>query len=309
MSQTIAVRVAQTHLLTPMVRELLLEPLSGSLPAFSAGSHVQVHLPNGRRNAYSLLGDPAQTRHYRIAVRRQPQSRGGSHFIHDELDVGDRLTISAPANLFPVHSKARLHLLIAAGIGITPFMAYCAELTRQGQDFELHYACRPGISDAYLSTLREQLGPRLHVYASPTRRLDLNTLLSQRPLGTHVYACGPQTLIDALREQSQALGWPASRVHWEAFAAPEPGNPFDVHLARSGRQLQVNAEDSLLEALEAAGIEVPNLCRGGVCGQCQTAYIDGAVEHRDLFLSDHERTTHLMPCVSRSCGRTLVLDI
>ncbi|MDG6398819.1 PDR/VanB family oxidoreductase [Pseudomonas quasicaspiana] len=309
MSQTIAVRVAQTHLLTPMVRELLLEPLSGSLPAFSAGSHVQVHLPNGRRNAYSLLGDPAQTRHYRIAVRRQSQSRGGSHFIHDELDVGDRLTISAPANLFPVHSKARLHLLIAAGIGITPFMAYCAELTRQGQDFELHYACRPGISDAYLDTLREQLGQRLHVYASPTRRLDLNTLLSQRPLGTHVYACGPQTLIDALREQSQALGWPASRVHWEAFAAPEPGNPFDVHLTRSGRQLKVNAEDSLLEALEAAGVEVPNLCRGGVCGQCQTAYLDGAVEHRDLFLSDHERNTHLMPCVSRSCGGALVLDI
>ncbi|WP_095093656.1 PDR/VanB family oxidoreductase [Pseudomonas sp. Irchel 3A5] len=309
MSHTIAVRVAQTHLLTPMVRELLLEPLRGSLPAFSAGSHVQVHLPNGRRNAYSLLGDPAQTRHYRIAVRRQSLSRGGSHFVHDELDVGDRLTISAPANLFPVHSKARLHLLIAAGIGITPFMAYCAELTRQGQDFELHYACRPGISDAYLDTLREQLEARLHVYASPTRRLDLNKLLSQRPLGTHVYACGPQTLIDALREQSQALGWPASRVHWEAFAAPEPGVPFDVHLARSGQRLKVNAEDSLLEALEAAGVEVPNLCRGGVCGQCQTAYIDGAVEHRDLFLSDHERNTHLMPCVSRSCGGALVLDI
>lgn len=309
MSPTIAVRVAQTHLLTPVVRELLLEPLSGSLPAFSAGSHVQVHLPNGRRNAYSLLGDPAQTRHYRIAVRRQSQSRGGSHFIHDELDVGDRLTISAPANLFPLHSKARLHLLIAAGIGITPFMAYCAELTRQGQAFELHYACRPGISDAYLDALRELLGSRLHVYASPTRRLDLNKLLSKRPLGTHVYACGPQTLIDALREQSQALGWPASRVHWEAFAAPEPGVPFAVHLARSGRQLQVNAEDSLLEALEAAGIEVPNLCRGGVCGQCQTAYIDGSVEHRDLFLSDQERNTHLMPCVSRSCGGALVLDI
>lgn len=309
MSSTIAVRVAQTHLLTPVVRELLLEPLSGSLPAFSAGSHVQVHLPNGRRNAYSLLGDPAQTRHYRIAVRRQSQSRGGSHFIHDELDVGDRLTISPPANLFPLHSKARLHLLIAAGIGITPFMAYCAELTRQGQAFELHYACRPGISDAYLDTLRELLGSRLHVYASPTRRLDLNRLLGKRPLGTHVYACGPQTLIDALREQSQALGWPASRVHWEAFAAPEPGVPFAVHLARSGRQLQVNAEDSLLEALEAAGVEVPNLCRGGVCGQCQTAYIDGSVEHRDLFLSDHERNTYLMPCVSRSCGGALVLDI
>lgn len=309
MSRTIAVRVAETHLLTPVVRELLLEPLGGALPAFSAGSHVQVHLPNGRRNAYSLLSDPAEPRHYRIAVRRQPQSRGGSHYIHDELQVGDRLEISPPANLFALHSKARLHLLVAAGIGITPFMAYCAELQRQGQAFELHYACRPGISDAYLDTLREQLGERLHVYASPARRLDLEALLSNRPLGTHVYACGPQTLLDALRQQSQALGWPAGRVHWEAFAAPEPGAPFAVQLARSGRQVQVRAEDSLLEALEAAGIEVPNLCRGGVCGQCQTPYVDGVVEHRDLFLSESERSTHLMPCVSRSCGGALVLDI
>ncbi|MBD8577129.1 oxidoreductase [Pseudomonas syringae] len=309
MSQTLTVRVAETHLLTPVVRELLLEPVSGALPAFSAGSHVQVHLPNGRRNAYSLLSDPAQPSHYRIAVRRQPQSRGGSHYIHDQVQVGDRLQISPPANLFAPHSQARLHLLIAVGIGITPFMAYCAELLRQGQAFELHYACRQGFSDAYLDTLRDQLGARLHVYASPTRRLDLATVLGNRPLGTHVYACGPQTLLDTLREHSQALGWPAGRVHWEAFTAPAPGLPFAVHLARSGRQVQVGAEDSLLEALEAAGVEVPNLCRGGVCGQCQTAYLQGAVEHRDLFLSDSERATHLMPCVSRSCGDALVLDI
>ncbi|WP_437879693.1 PDR/VanB family oxidoreductase [Pseudomonas sp. LRF_L74] len=303
------VRVAETHLITPVIRELLLEPISGQLPAFSAGSHIQLHLPNGKRNAYSLLSDPADTRHYRIAVRRQQSSRGGSRYVHDELQAGDQLKISPPANLFPVHSKARLHVLVAAGIGITPFLAYCAELLRQGAAFELHYAYRAGLSDAYVEVLREQLGDHLHLYESSARRLDLGQLLSHRPLGTHVYACGPQTLLDALREQSSALGWPAGRVHWEAFAAPEPGVPFRVELARSGRQVDVGAEQSLLEALEAAGVEVPNLCRGGACGRCQTPYLKGDVEHRDFFLDADERASSLMPCVSRGCGSPILLDI
>lgn len=303
------VRVGETRMITPVIRELSLQPLSGTLPAFSAGSHVQVHLPTGKRNAYSLLSDPSDTSHYRIAVRQQAQSRGGSRYVHERLQTGDRLRISPPANLFALHSTARLHVLIAAGIGITPFLAYSTELLRRGDAFELHYAYRTGVSDAYVETLRERLGKRLHVYESGSRRLDLGQLLSHRPLGTHVYACGPQSLLDALREQSLALGWPAARVHWEAFAAPEPGVPFMVELARSGRQVAVGAEQSLLEALEGAGVELPNLCRGGVCGQCQTPYLKGDVEHRDLFLATAERATSLMPCVSRGCGSPILLDI
>lgn len=309
MSALFDVQVSEARLLTPVVRELRLEPLGAALPGFSAGSHVQVHLPNGRRNAYSLLGDPAETGHYRIAVRHQAASRGGSRYIHEQLQVGDCLQISAPANLFALHSKARLHVLVAAGIGITPFMAYSAQLLRQGADFELHYACRRGVSDAYLERLQAQLGSRLHIYASGERRLDLAQLLRDRPLGTHVYACGPQALLDELHEQGRLQGWPAARLHSEAFAAPQPGLPFAAHLSRSGRQVQVAAEQSLLEALEAAGLDVPNLCRGGVCGQCQTAYVQGEVEHRDLFLDAEARTTHLMPCVSRCRGDSLVLDI
>ncbi|SHL67617.1 PDR/VanB family oxidoreductase [Phytopseudomonas punonensis] len=303
------VRVGETRMITPVIRELSLEPMSGRLPAFSAGSHVQLHLPNGKRNAYSLLSDPADTRQYRIAVRQQTQSRGGSRYVHEQLQTGDHLKISPPANLFPLQSTARLHVLIAAGIGITPFLAYCTELLRRGAAFELHYAYRAGLSDAYIEVLREQLGEHLHLYESSSRRLDLGQLLSHRPLGTHVYACGPQSLLDALREQSLALGWPAARVHWEAFAAPEPGVPFRVELARSGRQLEVGAEQSLLEALEAAGVERPNLCRGGACGQCQTPYLKGDVEHRDFFLSADERRGSLMPCVSRGCGSPILLDI
>lgn len=309
MSKLFNVRIAEARMITPVVRELALESLDLPLPGFSAGSHVQVQLPNGRRNAYSLLSDPADTRHYRIAVRQQAQSRGGSQYVHQQLQVGDTLQISPPANLFALHSKASLHVLIAAGIGITPFLAHCAELLRRGAAFELHYAYREGVSDAYVEVLREQLGERLHTYPSPERRLQLASLLRNRPLGTHVYACGPQSLLDALREQSQALGWPLARVHWEAFAAPAPGQPFRVKLASSGQQVAVGANESLLEALEAVGVDIPNLCRGGVCGQCRTPYREGDVEHRDLFLSAEERGAYVMPCVSRGCGRPIVLDI
>ncbi|WNW10572.1 PDR/VanB family oxidoreductase [Pseudomonas sp. DTU_2021_1001937_2_SI_NGA_ILE_001] len=303
------VRVSAARMITPVIRELSLEALNGTLPSFSAGSHVQLHLPNGRRNAYSLISDPSDTRHYRIAVRRQAQSRGGSRYVHEQLQAGDRLNISPPANLFALHSTARLHILVAAGIGITPFLAHSAELLRRGEAFELHYAYRAGVSDAYVETLRERLGERLHVYESSHHRLDLTQLLSHRPLGTHVYACGPQALLEALREQSLALGWPPARLHWEAFTAPQPGEPFRVELVRSGRQLEVAAEQSLLEALEAAGVELPNLCRGGVCGQCRTPYLQGDVQHRDLFLASDERASSLMPCVSRGCGSPILLDI
>ena len=305
----IEVRIAAIRELTPVIREYCLESLGGALPGFSAGSHVQVHLPNGRRNAYSLLGDPADTRQYRIAVRHQDASRGGSRFLHQSMHTGDRLAISAPANLFPLHSKAHQHLLVAAGIGITPFIAYSRELLRRGEDFELHYAYRQGSSDAYLGELRQRLGNRLHEYPSGRRRFDPAALLQDRPLGAHVYSCGPQSLLLAIQEQAAVLGWSPRRVHSEAFAGAEPGQPFSVELVRSGRHLQVSAEQSLLEVLESAGVDIPNLCRGGVCGQCQTPYLKGDVEHRDHVLAADERASSLMPCVSRGCGSPILLDI
>ncbi|MNZ36742.1 Phthalate 4,5-dioxygenase oxygenase reductase subunit [compost metagenome] len=314
MNSLLDVRVTAVRQLTPLVREFTFEAEQGCLPGFSAGSHVLVHLPTPQRslrNAYSLLGDPAEPAQYRIAVRLQEDSRGGSRFLHEQVKEGDRLQLSPPANLFALHSQARHHLLIAGGIGITPFLAQVAELERRGASFALHYACRGGLTDAYRGELTARLGERFRAYdASAGERLELAALLAAQPLGTHVYVCGPQRLIDGVREAAASLGWPDSRVHWEAFAAAEPGEPFVAELAASGRRIEVPAEASLLEALEAAGIEVPSLCRGGVCGQCATRYLEGSVEHRDSVLAEAERADQLMPCVSRGrCGSTLKLDL
>jgi ferredoxin-NADP reductase len=308
----IEVRVEATRLLTPLVREFTLTAASGRLPKFSSGSHIQVHLPLGDRpvrNAYSLLGDPANAAAYRIAVRKQDDSRGGSVFMHDQVREGSTLTITPPANLFALRSNAHAHVLIAGGIGITPFVAHVAELERDAADFELHYAYREGLTDAYRDELSERLGTRFHSYDGERTHLDIERVLRSRPLGTHVYACGPEGLLKAVRETASRLGWPDGRVHWEAFAAPLPGKPFVATLMRRGLTLDVASDQSLLEALEASGLDVPNLCRGGVCGQCLTGYVAGDVDHRDLFLGVHERATHLMPCVSRAHSTSLFLDL
>lgn len=309
MSAELTVRVSAARMLTEVVRELTLAPCAGPLPGFSPGSHVQVHLPlaEGKvRNAYSLTSDPANSQHYRIAVRLQEASRGGSQYLHRCVQIGDTLQISPPANLFAPHSTASLHILIAAGIGITPFMAYVAALEQRRASFELHYLCRPGLSDAYVDELQQRIGSRLHTYDG---RPDLSEILRNRPLGSHVYTCGPQALLDAVELQARSLGWPPSRVHWETFNAPRPGLPFDLELLRSGRRLRVGAEQSLLEALESAGLQIPNLCRGGVCGQCMTRHVGGDIEHRDSFLSPAEQVDYLMPCVSRSYGPCVSLDL
>jgi ferredoxin-NADP reductase len=312
---SIPVRVMAIEQVAPMIREFKLEAIEGRLPAFSPGSHVQVIMPGASReirNAYSLCGDPATPRRYSIAVRLQDASRGGSSFMHGQVNVGDQLAITPPANLFAPVMSARKHLLIAGGVGITPFMSYIPELKRKGAEFELHYLYRSSQTGAYLDQLQQQLGSALHRYDSVQgNKCDLTAVLSGQGPGTHVYICGPESLIDGVRSTAAALGWPDSLIHFEAFAAPEPGEPFKAQLTRSGKTLDVAADESLLEALEREGVKVPNLCRAGVCGQCRTAVLEGDVEHRDDFLSNDERSSGscIMPCVSRAAGKHLTLDL
>lgn len=302
----------------PGIREFLLaREDGGELPRFSGGSHVIVHMASGDRrhaNPYSLLGDPEDARHYRIAVQRQARSRGGSRFLHESVEPGHRLEVSPPVNLFPVARLARHHVLLAAGIGVTPILAQARDLKRLGHSFEVHHAFRAPELALHAHTLATLADGRYRDYCgSAGRRLDFAAVLDARPLGTHLYVCGPERFIAAARETATRLGWPRNRVHVEQFLAPPPGTPFEARLARSGITVPVPADRSLLEAIEAAGVAAPCLCRGGACGQCRTTVleVDGRIEHHDLFLGAADRADgrSIMPCVSRISGRHVVLDL
>lgn len=297
------------------IREYTLAPTHGFLSTFSPGSHIVVDIPGVEKtykNAYSLLSDPQDASCYRIAVRLQDVSRGGSQAMHQSVQVGQTLTISPPANLFAPQWQAKKHILIAGGVGITPFMSYLPEFIRRQVDFELHYLYRGQTTGAYRADLAKNLGERYFAYdADGGNRCRLASILANRPLGTHFYLCGPDQLIQEAQTLATASGIPASAVHFEAFTAPQPGQPFEVKVASTGQVVAVGPEESMLEALEASAIEIPNLCRGGVCGQCVCTVVEGELEHRDHYLSEQEKSLGklVMPCVSRAKSKRLVIGI
>ncbi len=280
----------------------------GELPGFSGGSHVVVSMPAGPRtyrNAYSLLSSPADRSHYQIAVRLQEHSRGGSRSMHEQVTVGTELDITWPVNLFAIARLGRKHILVAGGIGITPFMSQAHELLRSGANFELHYGIRSPRHAGFVDELRALLGDRLHCYdQSQGQVIDSQALLARQPLGTHVYVCGPAGMVDAVVGSAKRLGWPDAHVHFEQFLAPPVGEPFSIRLKQSGLVVDVGAEESMLEAMEAASVDVPHLCRGGACGRCEMEVLstDGVIEHHDHYLSEDEKRAgnKILPCVSRA---------
>jgi ferredoxin-NADP reductase len=312
----IAMLLQDVQTLAPRIKQLTLTPADNSpLPPFSGGSHINVRLRTGRvtvNNSYSLIGSRDRTSSYQIAVQLAEQSKGGSHFLHSLEPAGAEIRTSFPANSFPLVRTARRHVFVAGGIGITPFLTFIEDANAANNPWELHYAVRSRQSAAFTEQLRSCYPDRVRIYASDEReRLSLNVILQDRPLGTHVYVCGPERLIAATMETALALGWPKSYVHFEYFQSTSIGEPFTVELARSGRTIHIDTGVSLLEGLEAAGIEVNYSCRGGVCGACETALLSGTPEHRDHFLSEDVKAagTTIMPCVSRARSERLVLDL
>ncbi|TJZ91361.1 oxidoreductase [Paracoccus gahaiensis] len=296
--------------LSPRVTRFRLEhPEGAPLPVFSGGAHVMVQMQDGpvlRRNAYSLISDPQDRSGYEIAVQREDAGRGGSLWMHRQAQPGMILDVGAPVNLFALDRTARKHLMIAGGIGITPFLAHLHELVRGDAAWDLHLAWR---SRADLPDMALPARAHLHLGDEGTR-MDVPKVLSGQPLGTHLYVCGSARMIAAVLDTAQGLGWPPETLHAEEFLAPAPGAPFQVHCATSDRHVHVGAQESLLEALEREGIDAPWLCRGGACGQCETRVLacDGTVDHRDHFLAPDERADRIMPCVSRFRGTLLTLD-
>lgn len=301
--------VAAIEQVTPLVKHFTLMSADGaSLPAFSGGSHVVVAMNiDGRthRNPYSLMGSPANTSAYHISVRLQEHSRGGSQFMHEQVKVGSALQVTYPVNLFSLAKRAHKHLLIAGGIGITPFMSQIEDLRRLGSDFELHYGYRSPEHAAFSDSLKQRCGDRAHFYAdSAGQRMDLQALFRQQPLGTHVYVCGPNAMVVAVIETARALGWPENHIHSEQFTAPSAGQPFNLRLAASNMEIVVPSDMSMLEAIEAAGVDAPYLCRGGACGRCELEVIsaDGSLAHHDHYLTEAEKASgkKILPCVSRA---------
>jgi ferredoxin-NADP reductase len=317
-AQTLSVEVRAIEQVTPLIKHFTLAaPDGAALPAFSGGSHIIVVMKGAtrvHRNPYSLLSSPRELDSYQIGVRRMEESRGGSHFMHDAVTVGSRLEIAHPVNLFALDKIARKHVLIAGGIGITPFMAMLEDLHGGAVPYELHYSVRAPEHAAFLERLEQRFERQLRMYYdSEGDVIDFEGLLSQQPLGTHVYVCGPAAMISRVIATAQHCGWPDSHIHSEQFSAPPTGQAFDVFLARSKLAVHVPPDQSLMESIEAAGVEVPYLCRGGVCGFCLTKVLelDGELVHNDHYLSEADRAKgkSIMPCVSRARCRHLVLDL
>jgi len=311
----IEVEVTGIQEVSYIIKRFTFTPVDGApLPVYGGGAHIVIEMQDGdilRRNPYSLVSKPGSTENYQISVRRDDVGRGGSLFLHNKVNVGDRLLVSHPVNLFPIDRRARKHLLIAGGIGITPFLAMMSELEDEAANFELHLSVRT--DGAFLDELRGLYGSKGSFYRDDQNEaIPLQDLLSGQPLGTHLYVCGPGGMLDWVLRTAEAAGWPSQNVHYERFLAPPVGEPYEVQLATSAITVKVGGHQSMLEAIESAGVDAPYLCRGGACGQCETRVIsyDGELLHNDHFLTEaeHASGTKIMPCVSRFQGRELVLD-
>ncbi len=310
--------VTQIESVTPQIKRFTLECASGKrLPAWSAGSHVPVLLSDGERcwrNSYSLIGTPGETARYQIAVRKDSsKSKGGSVYLHEQVKRGDMLEIGTPRNFFGPARHARKHVLIAGGIGITPFLAHLALLKQSGAAYELHYAFRERGEGAFWEHLCREHGPHVRFYVSAEgTRLSPSAVLARQPLGTHVYVCGPHSLIAAVSGAASERGWPSSHIHWEEFAPPPltETTPFTVSLPALAVDIEVGVRETVLEALERAGISVASSCRVGQCGTCELRVLAGDPDHRDRCLSEDEMADgRFLACVSRCRSERLTLAL
>lgn len=312
---SLKLRVAVVNDIAPSLRHLRLEAADGTaLPPSGAGAHVLLSLPGAtriHRNAYSLTNPPGTRSGYDIIVRRVPASRGGSAAVHERLKVSDLLDAQPPGNLFAPVRGARHHLMIAGGIGITPFLSYLQDVGVRQTGATLHVCCRESEKTVFQSLLPADADARFY-WDADGHQLDVAALLAQQPVGTHLYVCGPSDLNDAVIRAAEVAGWPASQVHTEHFGgASAGGSAFEAVLKQSGLRLRVAEDESLLEAIERAGVAAPCLCRGGACGVCVTPVIEGDPEHHDHYLSADEKAAGrlIMPCVSRARSPQLVLDL
>ena len=320
MTQLIDVRVESGADEAQDIRVFSLIPVAvGDLPAFHPGSHVDVHILPGLIRQYSLCGDIGDLRRYVIAVKKEPASRGGSRAMHESVEAGQRLQISHPRNNFRLHEDAPRSILLAAGIGVTPIMSMADRLSHLGKPFAFHYFTR---GPAFTAFRRRLTGSgyasqvHFHYAMEPDQvRSRLHELLSTHDDGARLYLCGPKPFMDMV-EAAAAPAWPSDMVHLEHFSADPDAligkrGSFDIRLARSGAVFHVPEDKTILDILSGAGVKIEFSCEQGVCGTCLTRVLEGEPDHRDMYLSEGEKSANdrICVCVSRSRSPMLVLDI
>jgi len=276
------------------------------LPGWSAGAHIELILPNGLERKYSLC--PTDTKgHYVIAVKREPQSEGGSKWIHEHLQAGDRLPIRGPKNFFRLNLDAEHYLLMAGGIGISPILSMAQQLKNQGKPYRLVYCGRQRDTLAYVDEITAiTQTPELYISAEG-RRANLQELVSKQPQGTHIYACGPEKMLDELEVLAATY---QLDLTFELFSSssgilnPELEQPFEVELVDTGKTYHVPRDKTLLQVLLEHDIDIPNDCEEGLCGSCEVVVEYGEIEHRDKVLTAAERAanTRMISCCSRAKG-------
>lgn len=286
------------------------------LPPAEPGAHLEITLPSGIVRQYSIFGDPAERHRYCIGVGWVEASRGGSRYIHESLQAGDTLEVSAPKNNFPLVTDAREYVFVAGGIGITPILSMIRWCVDRKMRWRLFYCVRSSGRAAFLEQLKNWSGcgsVTLHVDETAGRLFEPSQALQGISPHAHIYCCGPTRLMEEVQASAASLG--AGNVHFEWFTPiaqehAESGS-FTALIRSTGERLEVPADRSLLDVLEQHGWSVPSSCREGLCATCQTGVLSGIPDHRDTVLSHEQRRSnqHIIACVSRAKTALIELDL
>ncbi len=308
-----AIRQLTTH-----VRSYELKQVNGEiLPNFEAGAHIKmpVILDDGSMQTrhYSLCSNPENRGVYEIAVKLEFNGNGGSKFIHENYQLGTQLNCEPPSNFFKLDNSNETAVLIAGGIGITPIKAMAHELKSRGRKFELHFSVKNLSDMPFLDDLRREFPKQLKIYASLEQRMNLNEIIATAPQNSIFYLCGPSSLIAGFIRTSKELAIPPERVKYEKFDREDSNEDreFTLELKRSHLTINVGKDQSVLDAISGAGIQIDSDCRAGMCGRCAVQVLEGKVQHKDNVLSEYDRSEKklMCACVSRSDAEKLVLDI
>jgi vanillate O-demethylase ferredoxin subunit len=289
----------------------------GKLQPFEAGAHIDVHLGGGVIRQYSLINATDADGSYRIAVKLEPNTRGGSRQMHAFAE-GETLTIGLPRNNFALHPDARHSVLLAGGIGVTPLLGMAYRLLACDASFSLDCFARSADALAFAAEIRgSALASRASFHlglGGDGVRQVLTARLAPLQPDSHIYACGPAPFMQAVRDAVAA--YPGPVLHLEYFVADQApattaAGSFVVRLAKSGGSVTVGADQSIVDALRAAGVEIETSCEQGLCGTCLTTVLAGRPDHCDMLLSEDEKQAgdRMLPCVSRSHDPELVLDL